>query len=112
MEPIKLGAGVLQALEMPWPDIAPEPDEVFREPVKHSGTTSARACYRSAALVSVSADGMGNYRQRPYLRDGRGFLGATDDSVYDLSAPDSTTLGERLLQALEDSERRSAASSP
>jgi hypothetical protein len=90
---------------MPWPDIAPEPEEVFRELVKRSGMKTARAFYRSAALVGVRVDGSGNFRLRPCRRDGRGFLGTTDDQVYELSDPDSTTLGERPLQALDDSER-------
>ena len=104
-----LWACVQQALTMPWPDIAPEPEEVFGELVKRSGMKTARAFYRCAALVGVRVDGSGNFR--PCRRDGRGFLGATDDQVYDLSDPDSTTLGERLLQALDDSERLSTIAS-
>ena len=88
-----------------------QPRQVFRDLVKRSGMKTARAFYRRAALVGVRVDGSGNFRLRPCQRDGKGFLGATDDQVYDLSDPDSTTLGERLLQALEAPERLSTIAS-
>lgn len=107
-EPAELGLCVQAALERPWPDIAPSPDEVFDLLLQRSGMKTARQFYRTAGCVAVEVEETGRIQLRPARRDGRGFVSVTDDPLYDLASPDPTTLGQQLLKALDDSERLSS----